>query len=164
MAKSKPPRKKYTPPRANQCMYRESVFHYSKEDSDTMNVNAYMRLIMFAQGHGQSSDRTSFRIRLLAGKYLCGLFEDEGQEEVIDNALQAVKDSAQRIAGKTEYSATPEALQAISEGLQMVERLLENSSFAEEVIAYKHAEDQVVLHADGFEYIVLGAVEETIGA
>lgn len=162
MAKSKAPRKKYQP-RAAQCMYRESVFHYSKEDSDTMNVNAYMRLLMYAQGHGQPEDRTSFRIRLLAGKYLCQFFEDVGQETVIDNALQAVKDGAQKVAGKMQYTSTPEGLTAISEGLRMVESLLEQSSFAEEVQAYKHAEDQVVLHADGFEYIVLGAVEEPIG-
>ena len=161
MGTNKKPRKKYVP--KPKSLYEEKRFLYTEEDSKLMSINLFLRLSCLVRGIGTHADKTSIRIRLIAGMRLlkeCFVMDDTTKE--LEMKLVCGLDSIMRHTTKVsedkQYILASEAFPAVQEALVISDQLIAQSSFTQEVLAYKYAEDEVLVGADQYEYVVLGTV------
>ena len=161
MAANKKPRKKYVP--KPKPLYEEKRFLYTEEDSKLMSLNLYLRLSCLVRGMGTHADKTSIRIRLIAALRLlneCFVSTPSVKEleMKIVRGLDTITREVVRSDQTKEYILASEAAVYVKEALVLSDQLIAESSFEEEVMAYKHAEDELLVGADQFEYVVLGYV------
>lgn len=156
MAKSSAPRKKYRP---KQSLYQEKIIQFGQDDSVGMTYNAYQRLEQFVAGNGVKADQTTLRIRLTAGAYLAENF-DEKQDilNVLHEALEIVMNSAKGKGKDQTYSINQVEAERLGYALTVIDGMIQECSLAQEVLAYKAAEDAVLFDADKYEYVVRGAI------
>lgn len=168
MAKSKKPRKKYHP-RTREVDPSESpgYFNFGQGNSTILSIRILYHLQNFEKEegtmtcwyHGLPSDYQSLKIRLKVGEHLLENFECFDESHHIEDALEALQQyvrldyvTAEGKRRKT-YTYEEKDMNVIIKGIHLVQDLIDQSTFEEEIIAYKKAEDDTNTFFQQYEYI-----------
>ncbi|BAS04953.1 hypothetical protein [Ralstonia phage RSF1] len=147
-------RKGFRPKQDGAVEYSAKTFEYSQDDSITMTLNNYFRLLAYRDGFANNGDRITLKIRILVGLELLKGFESVGVEEILAEAHDIVHKSWDS-NNKLIRVLTREELDKIGMAVTIVHTLIEQSSLWEQASAYKKAEDRCIPNADKWEYVLI---------
>ncbi len=159
MSKTKPPRKKYRPPNPNVVKYVETKFLYTEEDSTTLTLNVYLRLLDYKAGTAVPADRTTLMIRLHAGFEMLKNFDHDGVEETLLEALTIVRETkVNDPMGLRGFN--PAQQHVVGLALALIHQMFEQVDLWEQAKAVKAGEDRCLIGADKYEYVLVKFVDE----
>lgn len=153
MAKTQVTRKGFRPQVAT-VEYSAKKFEYSEDDSITMTLNCYFRLLAFREGFANIGDRITLKIRMYVGLELLNNFESVGIQEILEEAQEIVhkswdsKNKLVRVLTREEYDK-------VGTACTIIHTLIEQSSLWDQASAYKKAEDRCIPNADKWEYVLI---------
>lgn len=147
-------RKGFRPKQEGIVEYSAKTFEYSEDDSITMTLNCYFRLLAYRDGFANLGDRITLKIRMFVGLELLKNFESTGIQEILEEA-QAIIHASWDSKNKQIKILTKEDQDKIGTACAIVHTLIEQSSLWDQAAAYKAAEDRCIPNADKWEYVLI---------
>ncbi|BAQ02678.1 hypothetical protein AVU38_gp150 [Ralstonia phage RSL2] len=147
-------RKGFRPKQDGIVEYSAKKFEYSEDDSTTMTLNCYFRLLAYRDGFANLGDRITLKIRMYVGLELLKNFESVGIQEILEEAQAIVhkswdsKNKQIRVLSREEYDK-------VGTACSIIHTLIEQSSLWDQASAYKAAEDRCIPNADKWEYVLI---------
>lgn len=153
MAKTQVTRKGFRPKVAT-IEYSAKKFEYSEEDSTTLTLNSYFRLLAYREGFANLGDRVTLKIRMYVGLELLKNFESVGIQDILEEA-QAIVHQSWDSKNKLIRTLSREEYDKVGTACAIIHTLIEQSSLWDQASAYKKAEDRCIPNADKWEYVLI---------